>query len=1059
MLAGFSLAQIAEATGLPTSYVICITVIVLEVLVIFGLVGYLLWKPKNQEGIRPGGNTATAYTGQVEEQQSVNEEISMPPQTGQSKMDINYMPGIDEQVEDETRSHRSEKSATSTNKPLSTKARSTTIEVNDDGELIIPKQPSILEEEALPPDIERTPSDHRKAFFEVEDIFFTNGWRQQVALTDVIAVDLIQADTVKLLQTGKLQPDEVAQGELKEYLFGLEPVAGFLNPETDVVHSIFSAAKDGIVRRGTAITLLEAQAATGSIIDPESGQTYSVQEASALGLLDKVHETVLVRAERAVYGYKTRLAGDNELCCLYEAMKRGIIVEQHAVRLLEAQIATGGIIDPRINMRLPLEVAISRGLFDERLLDEVKNNQGFLNPSTQENMCYGDLMENSTLIDLENNKRVRLLEFVPQSTISRGPSRISLAGSGRQSRTQSLDPANAEEIDKISLTKSESAISNLDEGEITRTKSKTSVYSHKSRRSVIVVESGDEGLIETGEIKAVDSDGNEEIIQEAHEKHSDVESILSSRSKASIHSKKSTRSAKSRRSSMSKRSKLDVKSNDFSTKKSSSIRSQSNDELRSQRLTSQSHDELKSQRISSVEDQLDEQSEKIEEEEQEEVVETVEELETEEIVEEVIEYGSEAGSQYTYEYIEEEVEQSEVESEKKSVRVASPEPQIISSAPESAPHEITGEIFSDADTSDAQQIETVESLKISEHAQNVSYREKSPQRSSTYRRVTTEFEQTTESESQYGPDAADLSAEEMRKGPQRSRHEIFFNNGWGGKATLASLYESNLVTRRTLEALEEGRLLEDEVAPHLERYLIGLSPICGLILNNTGEKVSILEATKRGYLRRGTAISLLEAQAATGAIIDPANGERMSVEESQRRGFIDRQYETVLLKAERAVFGYKSRFSNDILSVYQAMQKGSMVKNHAIRILEAQIATGGIIDPVAKHRIPLMVAREREMFDDEMADLLKNPSDENRGFFDPNTDENLTYAELLEKCIMDRDTNKLLFPYEGGSTTEALPSNQAKIICSEFFIIKFYMIGSYICTCININFLSIEERE
>ena len=41
---------------------------------------------------------------------------------------------------------------------------------------------------------------------------------------------------------------------------------------------------------------------------------------------------------------------------------QGFIVEKHGIRLLEAQIATGGIIDPVANHRLPVEIAFEKGL-------------------------------------------------------------------------------------------------------------------------------------------------------------------------------------------------------------------------------------------------------------------------------------------------------------------------------------------------------------------------------------------------------------------------------------------------------------------------------------------------------------------------------------------------------------------------------------------------------------------------------------------------------------------------------------------------------------------------
>lgn len=47
---------------------------------------------------------------------------------------------------------------------------------------------------------------------------------------------------------------------------------------------------------------------------------------------------------------------------------------------------------------------------------------------------------------------------------------------------------------------------------------------------------------------------------------------------------------------------------------------------------------------------------------------------------------------------------------------------------------------------------------------------------------------------------------------------------------------------------------------------------------------------------QGTSISLLEAQAATGRILDPKTGERISVSDASRKGLIDRQFEAVLVR-------------------------------------------------------------------------------------------------------------------------------------------------------------------
>ena len=64
--------------------------------------------------------------------------------------------------------------------------------------------------------------------------------------------------------------------------------------------------------------------------------------------------------------------------------------------------------------------------------------------------------------------------------------------------------------------------------------------------------------------------------------------------------------------------------------------------------------------------------------------------------------------------------------------------------------------------------------------------------------------------------------------------------------------------------------------------------------------------------------------------------------------------------------------------------------------MKKQICTG-IIDPNANHRLPVEAAYRRNLFDKRLHAILEDPSDDTRGFFDPNTEENLTYLELMER--------------------------------------------------------------
>uniref|UniRef100_A0A8C2RKH0 Uncharacterized protein n=1 Tax=Capra hircus TaxID=9925 RepID=A0A8C2RKH0_CAPHI len=87
------------------------------------------------------------------------------------------------------------------------------------------------------------------------------------------------------------------------------------------------------------------------------------------------------------------------------------------------------------------------------------------------------------------------------------------------------------------------------------------------------------------------------------------------------------------------------------------------------------------------------------------------------------------------------------------------------------------------------------------------------------------------------------------------------------------------------------------------------------------------------------------------------------------------------------------------------MNKELIEKGHGIRLLEAQIATGGIIDPKESHRLPVDIAYKRGYFNEELSEILSDPSDDTKGFFDPNTEENLTYL-----CIKDEETGLCLLP-------------------------------------------------
>ncbi|GCB82554.1 hypothetical protein scyTo_0022353, partial [Scyliorhinus torazame] len=228
--------------------------------------------------------------------------------------------------------------------------------------------------------------------------------------------------------------------------------------------------------------------------------------------------------------------------------------------------------------------------------------------------------------------------------------------------------------------------------------------------------------------------------------------------------------------------------------------------------------------------------------------------------------------------------------------------------------------------------------------------------------------------------------------------------------TLEQLMASGIITSSVAEKLQAGDVTVDEVSDSIKKYLEGTSCISGVFVEASKERLSIYQAMKKGMIRPGTAFELLEAQAATGYMIDPIRNMKLTVNEAVKLGVVGSEFKDKLLSAERAVTGYRDPYSGALLSLFQAMQKSLILKDHGIRLLESQIATGGIIDPQFSHRLPVEMAYKRGLFDEEMNKILLDPGDDTKGFFDPNTEENLTYLQLKERCMVDSDTGLCLLP-------------------------------------------------
>uniref|UniRef100_A0A669DEP3 Desmoplakin a n=1 Tax=Oreochromis niloticus TaxID=8128 RepID=A0A669DEP3_ORENI len=234
--------------------------------------------------------------------------------------------------------------------------------------------------------------------------------------------------------------------------------------------------------------------------------------------------------------------------------------------------------------------------------------------------------------------------------------------------------------------------------------------------------------------------------------------------------------------------------------------------------------------------------------------------------------------------------------------------------------------------------------------------------------------------------------------------------GLRGEVSVSELVKSELLDETDLQKLSQGKLTSRDIEDKLKTYLHGSTCIAGIYDEANDRILPFYQAMKEGLLMRGTTLELLEAQAASGFIVDPVNNVFLTVEDASKRGLIGKEFKGKLLSAEKAVIGYRDPNTGKTISLFQAIEKDLIEKGHGIRLLEAQIASGGIIDPKESHRIDVAVAYKRGYFDEEMNEILSYEGDDTKGFFDPNTKENLTYLQLKERCIKDEKTGLILLP-------------------------------------------------
>ncbi|XP_062987335.1 plectin isoform X3 [Elgaria multicarinata webbii] len=814
-----------------------------------------------------------------------------------------------------------------------------------------------------------------------------SGLRAPVPASELLASKILSKAQYEQLTEGKKSVKDLSEvGAVKRYLQGSDCIAGVYVEETKEKLNLYEAMKRGLLLSSTATVLLEAQAATGFLVDPVRNQKLYVNEAVKAGLVGPELHEKLLSAEKAVTGYKDPYSGDT--ISLFEAMKKGLVLREHATRLLEAQIATGGLIDPVHSHRVPVEVAYKRGYFDKEmnrtLSDPTDDTKGFFDPNTKENLTYLQLKERCIedpetglyLLPLKQAERPTVVETTQVYTEAETKKVFEetqidipagdLAGSSmtlweimqsdlipEEQRKRLMDEFRSGNVTKERMIII--IIEIIEKTEIIRQQDLTS-YDYVRRR--ITADDLYEARIISLEIYNALKQGTK-TIRELLEVEAVWKCLYGSGCVAGI-------------CLPSSKQKLSV----YQALKKGLISPEvARPLLEAQAATGFLVDPTKNEML------------------------TVDEAVRKGVVgpemHDRLLSAERAVTGYRDPYSEQKI--SLFQAMKKDLI-----------PPEEALRLLDAQLA----TGGIIDPHLGFHLPLDIACQRGYFNRETYDRLSEPSEVRSYIDPSTDEKLSYAQILKRCKKDENTAClllPLLDTRKLTFR-GLRKQISVEELVRSKVMDEATAQRLQEGLTSVEEVTKHLQKFLEGTSCIAGVYVDSSKERLSVYQAMKKGIIRPGTAFELLEAQAATGYVVDPIKGLKLTVEEAVRMGIVGPEFKDKLLSAERAVTGYKDPYSGKLISLFQAMKKGLILKDHGIRLLEAQIATGGIIDPEESHRLPVETAYKRGLFDEEMNEILLDPSDDTKGFFDPNTEENLTYLQLMERCITDPETGLCLLP-------------------------------------------------
>uniref|UniRef100_A0A674CR72 Dystonin n=1 Tax=Salmo trutta TaxID=8032 RepID=A0A674CR72_SALTR len=231
---------------------------------------------------------------------------------------------------------------------------------------------------------------------------------RQLCIETALDLKFLEMAELVSYRSGLISIYELADLILSRMVVVQDTIAGVLEVGSIEVYSVFSSVQSGMIDHTTGLSLLEAQLITSGLVLPQFRMCLELDEAFHHNLIDEATWKQLRELNEANRSILSPPFSSEPLPVM-AALREGAVSERLAMKVIEIQLATGGLRVSYTGDVLTLERAFQFGLIPAplyvKLLERQNTWKDLINPGTAEKVSLTQLVQRS-VVDEETGLRL-----------------------------------------------------------------------------------------------------------------------------------------------------------------------------------------------------------------------------------------------------------------------------------------------------------------------------------------------------------------------------------------------------------------------------------------------------------------------------------------------------------------------------------------------------------------------------------------------------------------------------------------------------------------------------